>query len=523
MINTLQRSGRLLHSDAAVTRCATRQIIRTCAPLPGRAFHNGRSQRVAAGSEPLEASRPLNNFIREHQGLVFEDKSKIDLPTSIPPRKFSDELLKKHPDLDLEFVVTGDGPHFHPAYLRDACPCPRCVDPSSTQKNFQTTDIPRNIKAKSVEMLEDGAVKISWENDVPGFGEDHVSVYPKAFFDVNRTRYNQVKDRQGQYAPLTWNKTDIAEQLRYITYDQYMTNDAALGRALLELQHRGLLIVRGVPESEKAVEDLTGRLGPIRDSFYGRTWDVKSVPEAKNVAYTQQYLGLHMDLLYMKDPPGFQFLHCLKNDCEGGESIFVDSFNAARQLNDYHFNRLANARLAYQYRNAGEHYYHEHRVFEVLDIKQTGKIEKVRPTLTSVNYSPPFQAPTSYSQSQQTLYAPTLQALRRFAARVEDPKNVFEYKLQPGECVIFNNRRTLHGRKQFEAEKGERWLKGAYVDSDVFSSRFRVLMEKFKSKEDSSSPKLPRVFPGLAEESFKARQAKRLHHGLQEDVKEAES
>jgi gamma-butyrobetaine dioxygenase len=54
--------------------------------------------------------------------------------------------------------------------------------------------------------------------------------------------------------------------------------------------------------------------------------------------------------------------------------------------------------------------------------------------------------------------------------------------MQEGECVIFNNRRVLHGRKEFDTTHGERWLKGAYVDTDVFMSRFRVLNEKYELK-----------------------------------------
>jgi len=56
--------------------------------------------------------------------------------------------------------------------------------------------------------------------------------------------------------------------------------------------------------------------------------------------------------------------------------------------------------------------------------------------------------------------------------------------MQEGDCVIFNNRRVLHGRREFDAKEGERWLKGTYVDTDVFMSRWRVLHEKYKQQGD---------------------------------------
>jgi hypothetical protein len=51
--------------------------------------------------------------------------------------------------------------------------------------------------------------------------------------------------------------------------------------------------------------------------------------------------------------------------------------------------------------------------------------------------------------------------------------------MNEGDCVIFDNRRVLHARRAFDASKGERWLKGAYVDGDVFFSRVRVLEDRF--------------------------------------------
>lgn len=61
-------------------------------------------------------------------------------------------------------------------------------------------------------------------------------------------------------------------------------------------------------------------------------------------------------------------------------------------------------------------------------------------------------------------------------------ENVFEYRLEEGECVVFDNRRVLHARRAFDASQGERWLKGAYVDDDVFFSRLRVLQERFEGR-----------------------------------------
>jgi gamma-butyrobetaine dioxygenase len=367
---------------------------------------------------------------------------------------------------------------FHPAFLRDACTCAQCVDSSSKQKNFQTTDIPADITPSSIETLGNGDIQIKWAKDLPGFGHEHISNYPSQFFRIHSSRSEILKDRFESGAPRTWGRNRISKKLQFVSYEDYMTTDEALYRALYQLHYLGLLVIRGVPTSETAVEDITRRIGTLRDTFYGRTWDVKSVPQAKNVAYTAQYLGLHMDLLYMANPPGFQFLHCLKNTCEGGSSLFSDSFHAANKLTLSSFVKLANSRFAYHYRNAGEHYYHLHPVIEA-----QGDLTDMRRRILNVNYSPPFQANhfSVAGDKEQSQFASLLEASREFASLVESPENLYEYRLQEGECVIFNNRRVLHGRRQFDTSVGERWLKGAYIDTDVFMSRYRVLKEKFQN------------------------------------------
>jgi len=401
-------------------------------------------------------------------------------------------------------VTIGDSQAaWHPAYLRDSCSCPQCRDPSSTQKTFQTTDIPANIEAKSIEVLENRTVKITWKNDIPGFGLNHTSTFSQAFFSSHITQKLLVDSHSPPPDPRVWHKNKIAKELESINYEDYMKDDEVLHRALLFMNLHGLLLLKGVPESETAVEDIVGRVGTIRDTFYGRTWDVKSVPEAKNVAYTHQHLGLHMDLLYMANPPGFQLLHCLKNTCEGGSSLFSDSFQAAFNLRKSDFDRLSDSCLAYQYKNAGEHYYHTHNVIE----KASYFVDThfgLRTSIRHVNYSPPFQADHLTTLNYQTYPFPQmLRSLVRFAALVESPENLYEYKMEEGDCVIFNNRRVLHGRREFDAKEGERWLKGAYVDTDVFMSRWRVLNEKYKKQGDE-------IIEALEENEFLGPLASRL-------------
>ncbi|EKD16277.1 uncharacterized protein L3040_009490 [Drepanopeziza brunnea f. sp. 'multigermtubi'] len=394
---------------------------------------------------------------------------------------------------------TGPGA-WHPVLLRDACPCPQCIDTSTTQKNFNTTHIPETIRAKSVEPQDDGDVKVTWENDIPGYGPDHVSIYPAQLLrrmEKMRLRY---RDRSELAGLRLWDRKRIREELQYIDYEEYMKSDRMLFNAISLLQCYGILLLRRVPKSEESVEAIAGRIGKIRDTFYGRTWDVKSVPKAKNVAYTHQFLGLHMDLLYMQNPPGLQLLHCLENTCQGGQSIFSDSFYAVRQLEHDDLETLRKRRLAYHYRNGDQHYYHERPVLEMSPFfyERDGALHR---SPMFINYSPPFQANIPLDKAHQDRFPDLVTALRNFASEVESPMNMYEYSLQEGECVIFNNRRVLHGRREFDTGQGHRWLKGTYVDTDVFKSRYRVLQKQIKYKNPQSAGELQELHKARVEKA----------------------
>ncbi len=363
-----------------------------------------------------------------------------------------------------------------PFWLRDACSCELCVDPSSKQKRFQTSDIPLEIDYLTQEVAPDGTLSVTWSNDIQGFRNDHVSTYTKDFlslYDSSRSeRYPRFKNKT------LWDKAMITESVQFVDFSHYISQDSVLHNVLNQLQKYGLVFLCNVPQSEKAIEDIAARIGPLKNTFYGLTWDVKSVPEAKNVAYTHQYLGLHMDLLYVDRPPALQLLHCLKNTCEGGTSLFCDSHRAATELkrvNGEAFNQLLHQQTAFVYDNAGENYYQRRYVIET-----HGSDKHVR----SVNWSPPFQAPFPirggiHDNHGVPIFRSFTRALKEFAARIEAPENMYEYRLKEGECVIFNNKRVLHARTAFDINSGERWLKGAYVDDDVWRSRQRVLDRVF--------------------------------------------
>ena len=96
---------------------------------------------------------------------------------------------------------------------------------------------------------------------------------------------------------------------------------------------------------------------------------------------------------------------------------------------------------------------------------------KFENALQAVRWSPPFRAPIPRQQNENKV--PPLdywiKGARLLQQTFERQEAVFETRMEEGTCVIFDNWRILHGRREFAG--GERWLRGAYIDDDAFRQR----------------------------------------------------
>lgn len=379
---------------------------------------------------------------------------------------------------------------FELIFLRDACSCPRCVDSSTRQKLFESADIPLNIGVQQLHSLPDGGIEITWHNDIPSY-YPHTSIFSSSFLDDYQSISNRMRSSHNFPSRVSWESALITKKTPSLTYEEYMNSDEVLWEVLNHLHRYGLVFVKSVPSETSAIERIASRIGPVRNTFYGATWDVRSVPSAKNVAYTSQNLGFHMDLLYMADPPGLQILHTMKASEWGGESLFSDGLNAYHRVSKEateSLGALHSFQITYTYKNDGQWYQQSRPTIENPSTFNDAGYEIVNahtPEL-EINWSPPFQGPMEINIGRNTLLGKKetdngasglrdyIQAAKIFKAFLETDDAVFETKLKEDTCVIFDNRRILHARKAFSSS-AERWLRGAYIDKDPFKSRLRIL------------------------------------------------
>ena len=70
-------------------------------------------------------------------------------------------------------------------------------------------------------------------------------------------------------------------------------------------------------------------------------------------------------------------------------------------------------------------------------------------------------------------------AFRKFGQMLQDPQYLMRFRLNAGECIVFDNHRVVHGRTSFVAGSGARHLRGCYVDRNEMRSTYRSLRAKY--------------------------------------------
>lgn len=272
-------------------------------------------------------------------------------------------------------------------------------------------------------------------------------------------------------APRPWS-ADLAPQPRYDW--GALADDAVLHRALGDYIERGFLLIDGTPTEADSVVAIARRFGLVRETNFGVFFEVYSRPDSNDLAYRPVALGPHTDNPYRNPVPGIQLLHCLQNETSGGLSTLVDSLAVAAQLRreDPHgFALLASVPVRYEYRDADTWLVAVQPMIEL-----TGQGE-----MMGVFYSPRLDDIPLMSEQDTRDYH---RARKRFCSLLTDPRYELRLRLEPGQLMMFDNNRVLHGRTAFDPSEGHRQLQGCYIDRDGPRGLYRMLGRRLGRRAD---------------------------------------
>jgi gamma-butyrobetaine dioxygenase len=322
------------------------------------------------------------------------------------------------------------------------------------QRLFDVAELPEEpvIAAASA---EDGNVRVRFAPDGPS------TAYPAAWLRAHALDAASRAERRPRLR--LWDK-GLAANLPTGRYDAVSQDGRALAGWLRQVRDFGFALLTGVPTKPGMVCRVIELFGHVRETNYGRLFDVVSVEKPANLAYTGLALGNHTDNPYRDPVPQLQLLHCLEAAAEGGESVVLDGFFAAERLRREQpddFALLTRYAVPFRYVEAGRVDLRARAPLIELDAE--GELRTVRYNSRSVA---PFDLP-------EEVVVPYYGAYRRFARLLHDPEAMVGFKLPPGDLFIVDNQRVLHGRRGFAA--GRRHLQGAYADKDGLLSKLRVL------------------------------------------------
>ncbi len=347
---------------------------------------------------------------------------------------------------------------FPTIWLRDNCP---------TGQHPQTRERVSDLLA-----LDDAPVLCSAQLEggcaVLNFADGHVSRMPLPWLDAHRP--GQKAADPAAIAVQAWRADLGGSGIPRFPAAPILVDDRALSAWMQSTAALGITMVENLECRIGSGVEVAERVGFLRETNFGTTFEVINKPEPNNLAYTSIALPLHTDLPNQEVPPGYQFLHCLANEAAGGGSVFADGFAMAEDLRAEDpgaFRLLCEVSIPFRFHDAEA----DIQVCKpVITLDEGGDVIEIR---YNAHLAGIFDMP---SEIMPLFY----RAYRTFMAKTRDEKYRLRLKLNPGEMVVFDNRRVLHGRDAFDPASGFRHLQGCYVDRGAFASRLRLLSRSIR-------------------------------------------
>ena len=348
--------------------------------------------------------------------------------------------------------------HFHFLWLRDNCPSNE--HPDARQKVFNIINVSEDIHPIKYFVNDIGNLEIKWSEG------NHHSCYDVRWL---KKHCYTIKNKQTYKSPYKFWESQFNKYLSKIKieYVDIMKSDEALLKWLKLLIKYGFSIVKNSPIEKKSAFKILNRISHIRETFFKTPFEVINIPKPNNAAYTSAGLFSHTDLPFFEYAPGYQFLHCLINESNGGDSSVVDGYAVADYIKKNTpniFNQLISTPIKFKDNDFTQN---KVRIIHspVITLDENKDYSDIRFNISAVG------AFDIHPDKMKKYYS----SYRKFSSLVHEKKFTVNFRLQAGDILCFDNRRVLHGRTSFDPNSGQRHLQGYYMDRDEILGRLNFL------------------------------------------------
>ena len=349
----------------------------------------------------------------------------------------------------------GEKKEIHPFWLRERVNGDKFVDIKTKQRLFDPTQIQENIKINDINLSKDflevtfndgASTKLSIQKLIEEF-----------------SNYNFIK----LIKKVEWDSSLI--NLNIFEFKENLSEKEEMYNALISFYKYGFVIFKNVPIKDNFLINFANSIGSVRRTNFGEFFNVKSKPNPNDLAYTSLPLAPHTDNPYRNPVPCIQILHCIENNVQGGLSTLVDGFTVTEKLKkDFpkYYKILSEVKVRFQFVDQSvvlEDW------AEMIRVDENGEFKQVR-------FSPRLDFVPLLDLDKLELY---YNARKKISELYNSDKYRIQFKLSPGDLLMMDNYRLLHGRTAYDLNEGDRFLQGCYIDYDSTDGKLKHLKRKF--------------------------------------------
>ena len=361
-------------------------------------------------------------------------------------------------------------------WLRDNCPCRQCRDPATGERLVDITDLAPDVSVMAARQSGD-RIEVVFGPDghqatfdarwLGGFGTTAAGApggRPAPGATPTAGLGPGGDDSRTEDAKKLWAVTDIVSAFPQGSWPVFQAEVAHRQACLEAVLRDGFIVLRGVPAEPGMVLTVARSFGFVRETERGPVVDVRVSARPSSSTFTSQAVTPRTGLACRDPVPTLQFMHCLEQVANGGDTVVVDGFHAAATLRTERpraFGVLARTEVTFAYADAAS------------DLRATRPVIGVnsRSRIREVRVDPGLMQPLRLPSSEVVAF---YDAYRAFAQVVSRPREGATFQMRSGDCVVLDNTRILIGRTAFTSTT-RRHMQLCWAELDGVTSALALL------------------------------------------------
>ena len=340
----------------------------------------------------------------------------------------------------------------HPFWLRERANGEKHLDKGTQQRLFDPTSLDVEVQIKEAQ-IKDQILEINFNDGVNSKLDINLIAQEFSKKDIAVHSIEKIK----------WDSS--LKSIKNFEFKDDLFESEEMYNILVSFYKYGFVIIKKVPTEDNYLVKFANSIGSVRRTNFGEHFNVKSKPNPNDLAYTSLPLAPHTDNPYRNPVPCIQILHCITNEVKGGFSTLVDGFTVTEALkkdNPEFYDILTKVKVRFKFIDKDvvlEDW------SELIKLDEDNQFKQVR-------FSPRLDYVPILEKKDLDLY---YKARKKISDLYNSEKYRIEFKLQPGDLLMMDNHRLLHGRTEFDPNSGHRHLQGYYMDRDEIVGRLNYL------------------------------------------------